>query len=858
MQGITLEYFSMKSQNVSKAILAIKPVSWWRRWWKRQNPVKQDRFATLAPIAAVLLFFTAIVFSFWYLRVEEIDREQEAVKRDVEYSQQRLRLRLLERQEQIMRLARDISNKDVDLKEFSRRAEALVMKNPELQTLAWVDDRRKILASQNAPSALISQKWRVGEVLKWGESENSYTLARDLMQPIYSQEDDGSLSMGNNTSGQENYAKNVVLQLHTPLTNAQGRFNGVIMAEYAVESLLRYGVPSEILAKYAVSLLDGDGNLLAGQSIPKRISFWSFLPGISGQNNEFEVPVSPVGNGLILRAQAWRTSQDIVGNGLIWVIGSLSLLTAWMLIGNWRHTRKRQQTQKELVAETNFRRAMENSILTGMRALDMEGRITYVNLAFCQMTGWQESELIGAVAPYPYWPDEDREFLMARLEEELSGKQTSGGFQVRVKRKNGSIFDARLYVSPLIDANGQQTGWMTSMTDITEPNRVREQLAASYERFTIVLEALDASVSVAPLGSAELLFANKLYRQWFGTDTQGHLNLVEKAGMLDVRSSETEMDDVDALAGLPTESLTVAPAERAEIYLEHLDKWLEIRTRYINWADGRLAQLVIATDITARRQAEELADQQAERAQNASRLITMGEMASSVAHELNQPLTAISNYCNGMLSRIKGQQIEEADLIWALEKTSHQAQRAGQIIHRIRTFVKRSEPNRAPSEVLSMVNEAVELAEIEFRRRNVRLSHYVAARLPKLSVDPILIEQVLINLMKNAAESIDNAERPVGKRHVELRVVPKVFLNTNTVHFSVSDTGKGLPPQVMERLYEAFFSTKVEGMGIGLNLCRTIVESHQGRITAENLYNADEVVGCCFSFWIPSTAISPN
>ena len=848
----------MKSESLSKAIKVIKPISWWRRWWKKLGATKQDRFATLAPIASVVLFFGAIVFSFWYLRVEEIDREQEAVKRDVEYSQQRLRLRLLERQEQVMRLARDVSNKDVDVKEFGRRAESMVLKNPEVQTMAWVDDKRKIIASQTAPSVVVSLKWRVGDVLRWGESENNYSLARDLMQPVYSQEDDGIFSIGSSGIGQENYARNMVLQLHTPLTNAQGRFNGVIMAEYSAESLLRYGVPSEILAKYAVSLLDSEGNLIAGQAIPKRSSLWNFMPGINGQNNEYEVPVSPVGNGLILRAQAWRTSQDLVGSGLFWLVASLSVLTSWMLIANWQHTRKRQQTQKELIAETNFRRAMENSILTGMRALDMEGRITYVNLAFCQMTGWHESELIGAVAPFPYWPDEDRDLLMLRLEEELSGKNTSAGSQVRVKRKNGAIFDARLYVSPLIDANGLQTGWMTSMTDITEPNRVREQLAASYERFTIVLEALDASVSVAPLGSAELLFANKLYRQWFGTDTLGHLNLVAKAGMLDIRDSELEMDDVDALAGLPTESLTVAPAERAEIYLAHLDKWLEIRTRYIHWTDGRLAQLVIATDITTRRQAEELASQQAERAQNASRLITMGEMASSVAHELNQPLTAITNYCNGMLSRIKGQQIQEADLIWALEKTSHQAQRAGQIIHRIRSFVKRSEPNRTDSDVVNMVDEAVELAEIELRRRNVRLSHYVAARLPKINVDPILIEQVLVNLMKNAAESIDNAERPLGKRHVELRVVPKIVDHQNTVHFSVTDTGKGLRPEVMERLYEAFFSTKVEGMGIGLNLCRTIVESHQGRITAENLYNADDVIGCCFSFWIPAPTPSTS
>jgi PAS domain S-box-containing protein len=752
-----------------------------------------------------------------------------------------------------MRLARDISNNDVDVKEFGRRAEAFVLKNPEVQTLAWVDEKRKIIASQTAPNVMASLKWRVGDVLKWGETENNFSLARDLMQPVYSQEDDGIFAVGNTNAAQENYGRNMVLQLHTPLTNSQGRFNGVIMAEYNAESLLRYGVPTEIMAKYAVSLLDSDGDLIAGQSMAKRVNLWNFVPGISGQNNEFEVPVSPVGNGLILRAQTWRTSQDLVGRGLFWLVGALSLLTAWMLIANWRHTRKRQQTQKELVSETNFRRAMENSILTGMRALDMEGRITYVNLAFCQMTGWDESELVGAVAPFPYWPESDKELLMALLEEELSGKNTLGGSQVRVQHKGGDIFDARLYVSPLIDAMGQQTGWMTSMTDITEPNRIREQLAASYERFTIVLEALDASVSVAPLGSAELLFANKLYRQWFETDTQGHLNLVEKAGMLDVRTTESEMDDVDALAGLPTESLTVAPAERAEIYLKHLDKWLEIRTRYIHWTDGRLAQMVIATDITTRRQAEELAAQQAERAQNASRLITMGEMASSVAHELNQPLTAISNYCNGMLSRIKGQQIEEADLVWALEKTSHQAQRAGQIIHRIRSFVKRSEPNRTQSDVLNMVNEAVELAEIELRRRNVRLSHFVAARLPKLSVDPILIEQVLVNLMRNAAESVDNAERPLGRRHVELRVVPKLIDQQNTVFFSVTDTGKGLPPEVMDRLYEAFYSTKVEGMGIGLNLCRSIVESHQGRIKAENLYNADEVVGCCFSFWIPST-----
>ena len=358
-------------------------------------------------------------------------------------------------------------------------------------------------------------------------------------------------------------------------------------------------------------------------------------------------------------------------------------------------------------------------MLTGMRAMDMQGRITYVNAAFCQMTGWTEAELVGRTPPFPYWPKSDRDALSAKLEDQLKGRDASqGGSQVRVKRKDSTHFDARLYMSPLIDAVGKQTGWVTSMTDITEPNRIREQLSASYERFTTVLEALDAAVSVAPLGSEELLFANKLYRLWFGTQTSGHLQMVAQAGMPQQTPSDESLDEVDSFVGLPTGALTTAQSGNAEIFVTELGKWIEVRSRYLNWVDGRLAQMVIATDITPRRVAEEQSAAQAERAQSASRLITMGEMASSVAHELNQPLTAINNYCNGMVSRIKSKQITDDDLLMALEKTAHQAQRAGQIIQRIRSFVKRSEPNRAPADVSSIVAEALELAEIELRRRN--------------------------------------------------------------------------------------------------------------------------------------------
>ena len=814
------------------------PAHWWRSWWRNLSPARQDRFAALAPLAAVLLFMAAIVAAFWYLRAEEVEREHEALKRDVEYAQQRVRLRLLERQEQLMRVARDLSNQEVDRAGFVSQAESLISQHPELQAITWIDEKKRIRASHAAPTLGSSELRVAGEVLTPGDTADTFELARDLQQPVYSQP----------TATQGDSAP--LLQLQVPLSH-QGKFSGVVLGEYSIDSLLRYGTPTEVLARYAVTLLDGNNQLLAGTPLGPRDSSIPVLPWRQ-RANQYEVPVSPVGNGLVLRAQAYRTSLGVVGSGLFWLVGTLSAMTAWMLIATWRHTRRRMQAQQALVAETNFRRAMENSVLTGMRALDLEGRITYVNAAFCQMTGWSESELVGLTPPFPYWPESDYETLYAKLREEISGKTVPGGFHVRVRRKSGTQFDARLYVSPLIDAHGQQTGWMTSMTDITEPNRIREQLTASHERFTIVLESLDASVSVAPLGSQELLFANKLYRQWFGSQTVGHLQLVAQAGVLPASDSNpTGMDDEDGLMGLPTDSLTSARTENAEIYLPELGKWLEVRSRYLNWVDGRLAQMVIATDITPRRLAEEQSARQAERAQSVSRLITMGEMASSVAHELNQPLTAISNYCSGMVSRIQSGQITEEALLTALQKTAHQAQRAGQIIQRIRAFVKKSEPNRALADVHSMVDEAVELADIELRRHNVRLTHYVAARLPPVMADTILIEQVLVNLMKNGAEAIQMANRPTSGRSVELRVVPKRIEDREVVEFSVQDTGKGLAPEVLERLFEAFFSTKEEGMGMGLNLCRSIVESHHGRMQAENLYNGSEVTGCRFSFWLP-------
>ena len=225
-----------------------RPSALWRRWWRKQSPARQDRFITLGPLLTVLLFLAAVIAAFGYLRIEEIDREQQAVTRDVEYAQQRLRLRLLERQEQLMRIGRDISNKEIDTEEFVSQAESLVNQYPELMAVSWVDNKRRVNASYVSPSANASQLRTPGEQLKVGETDGTFGLARDLRQPVYSRPLVGPANDGYNAP---------TLQIQVPLDD-QGKFSGVIMGEYSIDGLLRFGVPTEVTAKYAVALIGDD------------------------------------------------------------------------------------------------------------------------------------------------------------------------------------------------------------------------------------------------------------------------------------------------------------------------------------------------------------------------------------------------------------------------------------------------------------------------------------------------------------------------------------------------------------------------------------------------------------------------
>ena len=524
---------------------------------------------------------------------------------------------------------------------------------------------------------------------------------------------------------------------------------------------------------------------------------------------------------------------------LIGVVLGLSAFVIWSLWSVLKQMQVRQEAEANLRTETNFRNAMENSTPVGIRAHDMNKAITYVNRTFCEMTGWTAKELIGLTPPFPFWPDNKKDELTEKIDQALSLALTNegkAGIEGAILHRDGSRIDTRTFIAPLINEKGEQTGWVTSLVDISEPKKIREELAASQDRFVTVLEGLDAAVSVISLENGELLFANRFYRERFGNNPKGHVDLTNDDRVENLDSEEIEL--LDEATGKST--------------------WYEVRRRFIPWVDGHLAQLLIATDITIRIEGDELNRQQEEKMQFSSRLTTMGEMASSLAHELNQPLAAISNYCMGVAKRLKNNldpEVQE-NILPALEKASNQAHRAGTIIQRIRSFVKRSEPQSKPTDITEIINDAVGLVEIEAHRHRFTIASEVAEGLPTVNLDPILILQVLVNLLKNSLDSMKEVY-PLSSRWSAPPVKISADLDTSSfpamLRIQVTDSGSGIADSVIERMFEPFYSTKDDGMGMGLNICRSVIESHQGRLWAKNHLDVEQTkrIGCTFTILLP-------
>ncbi|HEY9026516.1 MAG TPA: ATP-binding protein, partial [Burkholderiaceae bacterium] len=262
--------------------------------------------------------------------------------------------------------------------------------------------------------------------------------------------------------------------------------------------------------------------------------------------------------------------------------------------------------------------------------------------------------------------------------------------------------------------------------------------------------------------------------------------------------------------------------------------------RQIGWMGSIL-------DITERKRMEERERRQVETLAHNARLTMLGEVASTLAHELNQPLTAIASYNAGITNSLSKLGVQDELVLGALQRLGQQAQHAGRIVARIREFLTRREPRHERCDLHEVILAALELLTRDCQRRGVTLDVHLAPGVPAVLADAVLIEQVVINLVRNAADALQ--AREAGRRIAVSSRVAGDF-----VRVDVRDNGPGLAGLRVEQLCAPFYSTKADGMGMGLAICRSIVEAHQGVLDADEAPGG----GALFSFSLPLTRESTH
>ena len=281
--------------------------------------------------------------------------------------------------------------------------------------------------------------------------------------------------------------------------------------------------------------------------------------------------------------------------------------------------------------------------------------------------------------------------------------------------------------------------------------------------------------------------------------------------------------------------------EGHEVRAPHSGHWYALHWRPLLIDDGAPLDLLTAVDISERIEALDSHKHRQEKLLFTSRMMSVGEMAATLAHELNQPLASIVNYLNGSL-RLVGQAGGPAQVERALLAARTQAEHASAVISRVREFVRAREPRRDAQDVTAIAATVLELLRLEAERQQLRIDLALAGGLPAVYADRVMVEQVLLNLVKNAIEAM--RETPSAQR--ELRIEGRVNLD-DEIEVRVLDRGGGLSAAQSEQLFSPFFTTKADGLGIGLAICRSIIEYHEGRLFFEPRPGG----GSAFCFTLP-------
>jgi two-component system sensor histidine kinase DctS len=644
----------------------------------------------------VLLVVALLAMLVWLAGLYEASQVQNRLERDVNEAVSDLHNGLVRNVQSLQALHFNEPSPNL----WSAEAAALLREHRELIRLEWRDDAQRLLAHTDTPFRPPVFE-RMGRDMALPEIGQACTTARRLSGSAYS----GSYFVPMTDGlGME------VMEMCLPLASG-GLPAGFLVATYALPEMLSSLLGRQLKLNHEVSFTEADGTRLAIHGTPRRGS------RIFTSQQLMDLP----GTNLILRVDSWRAAPDLFPNVLTALVTALAIALVSVLALLGKDMRRRLKAERELAEALAFRKAMEDSLITGLRARDLQGRITYVNPAFCQMVGFSYGELLGQGMEASYWPPEFVSEYQQRQAIRLAGNSPPReGFESVFMRKDGSRFPVLIMEAPLIDALGVQTGWMSAFLDISEQRRVEELSRTSQERL-----------------------------------------------------------------------------------------------------------------------------------QATARLATVGEMASLLSHELNQPLAAISGYAAGSINLLHDPQHARtelnADLLGALHRMAEQAERAGKIIKSVHDFVRRREQVREAVSPQQLVDAILPLVNLQARKLSVRVQVDVAPETPPVVCDRTMVEQVLLNLARNAMQAMDQAH--VKERVLRLRVrLVRSVGRMKWLEFSVADLGVGIAPDVQQQLFNPFFTTKAEGMGLGLSLCRTVVEQHGGAL----VFEPNVPQGTVFIFTLPS------
>jgi C4-dicarboxylate-specific signal transduction histidine kinase len=342
--------------------------------------------------------------------------------------------------------------------------------------------------------------------------------------------------------------------------------------------------------------------------------------------------------------------------------------------------------------------------------------------------------------------------------------------------------------------------------------RLREALQQADERFTAAMESLNDPVYVEDARTRQVLFANRRYAEAFGSD-RPRFN------------------------------------ESGEAQNGTADRWFVLRSNPLSWSDRRAATLCVLSDVTEERRARELLAKHRDAAHRTARLIALGEFASAIAHELNQPLAAIATYNHSCMRMLQSGNPDSGELQQAMHICRDQAKRAGKIIQRLRDLLRLPGPAFTEQDLNELVGAVLRLAEPAARDAGITFERRLSATPPAVRADRLLIEQVALNLVRNAMEAVEAL--PAERRRIT--VATRLEIDGSGT-LSVSDLGDGVPREAKERLFDPFVTTKPGGLGLGLSICRSVVEAHGGRIRHHPNDERGGDGGAVFAFNLPGAA----